>query len=227
MIFIIIGVFALLGWIVSARLKSKFKKYSQIGLRSGMSGAEAAQRMLHDHGIHDVQITCVPGRLTDHYNPSDKTVNLSEDVYHGRHAAAVAVAAHECGHAVQHATAYSMLQLRSALVPVQVTAAKLLNIFMILGVLGIAFSWLPYFVVGLVICGAYGVMTLFSVITLPVEFDATARALKWIEEQRIVTSQEYTMSQDALKWAAMTYVVAALGSLAAFLYYIFVFFGND
>lgn len=223
---IIIIVFAALGGLVSARLKSKFKQYSQIGLSSGLSGAEAAKRMLEDHGIYDVKITCVEGQLTDHYNPSNKTVNLSEAVFHGRNAAAVAVATHECGHAVQHATAYSMLQLRSVLVPVQVTASKLLHIAMILGFIGIATSWLPYFLVGVVICAAYGAMTLFSFVTLPVEFDATNRGLKWLEERRIVTSQEHTMAKDALWWAAMTYVVAALSTLTGFLYYLLMFFGG-
>jgi len=225
-IFIFIG-FAILGWIVSARLKNKFKRYSQIPLQSGMSGAEIAAQMLRDHQIHDVQITCVAGRLTDHYNPGDKTINLSEEVYHGRNAAAAAVAAHECGHAVQHATAYSMLQVRSTLVPLQHASARLMQVGMLLGIGAIFFGFFSYHLVALLLCVAYGVMTVFSFVTLPVEFDASKRALQWIDANRIVTSQEYSMSKDALNWAAMTYIVAALGSLASFLYYLMMFMGDD
>lgn len=226
-IYIIIGFFALLGWLVSARLKSKFKKYSKIPLQSGMSGAEVASRMLQDNHLHDVQVTCVSGKLTDHYNPQNKTVNLSEAVYHGRHAAAAAVAAHECGHAVQHATSYSMLSLRSTLVPIQNASARILQVLMFIAIGSIFFNLFPYDLVGLIWCAAYGVMTLFSFVTLPVEFDASNRALKWIDANRIVTPEEHAMSKDALNWAAMTYVVAALASLASLLYYLLIFFGDD
>ena len=228
MLLIIFVVFALIGMIVRYRLRSKFKKYSQIPISSGMSGAEIAQKMLYDNGIGDVRITCIPGRLTDHYNPADRTVNLSEEVYHGRNAASAAVAAHECGHAVQHAAAYGPLKLRSALVPLQNISASIINLLFFIGIGGIFFGFLPYYWVALGLCAAYGVMTLASIVTLPVEFDASNRALAWIENNRIVNSQEYEMSKDALWWAATTYVIAALGSLATFLYYAsIVFSGRD
>lgn len=213
---------------VSWRLKSKFKEYSQIGLRSGLSGAEVATQMLRDHGIFDVRVISVDGQLTDHYNPGDKTVNLSYDVYYGRNAAAVAVAAHECGHAVQHAKAYSMLQLRSALVPIQSVSANILNVIMMISIFGGMFLYkaFPMDMVLLLIIGCNFVITTFALVTLPVEFDASNRALAWIDEKRIVTSQEHSMAKDALKWAALTYVVAALGSLAQLLYYVSMFLGR-
>lgn len=228
MYWIILGVTFLVSWLVSNRLKSKFREYSQIRLRNGMTGKEAAERMLRDYGIYDVAVTCVPGELTDHYNPMDKTVNLSESVYYGNSAAAVAVAAHECGHAVQHATAYSMLQFRSAMVPVQNVSAKVLNFVMIASFIGGAalYNTFPIELVLLVIIGAYGMITLFSLVTLPVEFDASKRALQWIENKRVATDQEYAMSKDALFWAAMTYVVAALGSIAMLAYYVFLLLGR-
>lgn len=228
MIFVIMIVFGILSYAVSARLKSKFKKYSQIPLTKNLSGAEVAKLMLADHGIHDVEVICVPGKLTDHYNPANKTVNLSPEVYNGRNAAAAAVASHECGHAVQHATAYSMLEFRSAMVPVQNASAKILNVIMMVMLFGgfILFSAFPVKLVLLVIIGAYGVMTLFSFVTLPVEFDASKRALAWIDERGIVNSQEHGMAKDALKWAAMTYVVVALGSLVTLLYYVSIFLGG-
>ncbi|TRX61444.1 zinc metallopeptidase [Fulvivirga sp. M361] len=227
-IWIIIIVFGIISFAVSSRLKSKFKKYSQVPLRKDLSGAEVAQLMLADHGIHDVKVTAVQGRLTDHYNPMNKTVNLSEEVYHGRNAAAAAVASHECGHAVQHATAYSMLEFRSAMVPLQNASAKILNVIMMVMLFGgmFLFSAFPYELVLLTIIGAYGVMTLFSFVTLPVEFDASKRALAWVQGRNIVDSGEYDMAKDALKWAAMTYVVAAIGSLVTLLYYISLFLGN-
>lgn len=227
-IFVIMIVFGILSYAVSARLKSKFKKYSQIPLERNLSGAEVAKLMLADNGIHDVEVTCVQGQLTDHYNPANKTVNLSQEVYHGRNAAAAAVASHECGHAVQHATAYSMLEFRSAMVPIQNASAKILNIIMMMMLFGgfFLFSAFPIKLVLMVIIGAYGVMTLFSFVTLPVEFDASRRALAWINERGIVNSQEHGMAKDALKWAAMTYVVVALGSLVTLLYYISLFLGS-
>lgn len=227
-IIVIMVVFGIISFAVSRRLKNKFKKYSQIPLRKNLSGAEVAKLMLADHGIADVDVICVQGQLTDHYNPSNKTVNLSEAVYHGRNAAATAVASHECGHAVQHATAYSMLQLRSTLVPIQNASAKVLNVIMMIMLFGgfFLFSVFPVNLVLLVIIGAYGVMTLFSFVTLPVEFDASKRALAWIDERGIVTTEEHDMAKDALKWAAMTYVVVALGSLVTLLYYLSMFLGS-
>jgi len=228
MLILIIVVFAVIGFIVNSRLKNKFRKYSKIGLQSGISGAEAAQMMLRDNGINDVQITCVQGKLTDHYNPGNKTVNLSEEVYHGRSAAAVAVAAHECGHAVQHAKAYSMLEFRSTLVPVQSISAKIINFIFIASIFGgLFFFALPYKIVLLVIIACYSIITLFSIVTLPVELDASKRALAWVTERNIATSDEHKMAKDALKWAAMTYFVAALGSLVMLAYYVLSYIGID
>jgi Zn-dependent membrane protease YugP len=226
MIILIVVVFAVLGFVVSSRLKSKFKKYSQTSLRANLSGKEIAELMLADNNIHDVKVLSVDGQLTDHYNPLNRTVNLSPDVYYGRNAAAAAVASHECGHAVQHATAYTWLNLRSAMVPVQNASGKILNIVLIASLLGGFMLNLPYELIGYIVVGSYGVMTLFTLVTLPVEFDASNRALAWIKTRNIVTQDEYAMSKDALKWAAMTYVVAALAALATLAYYIFIFFGN-
>ncbi len=223
---VIVVVFAALGFIVSSKLKSKFKKYSQTALQANLSGAEIAKLMLADHNIHDVQVLSVEGQLTDHYNPMNKTVNLSPDVYYGRNAAATAVAAHECGHAVQHATSYAWLKMRSALVPVQNISGKILNIVLIASLFGGFALGLPYEFIGYIVVGAYSVMTLFTLVTLPVEFDASKRALAWVQTRNIVTRPEYDMAKDSLHWAAMTYVVAALASLATLAYYIFVFFGN-
>ncbi|GAB4337671.1 MAG: zinc metallopeptidase [Flammeovirgaceae bacterium] len=211
---------------MSYRLKSKFREYSQTPLESGLSGAETAAQMLRDNGIYDVRVTCVEGELTDHYNPSDKTVNLSYDVYYGRNAAAVAVAAHECGHAVQHARAYSMLEFRSMMVPIQNISAQILNFITIFSFLGgIFFLGLPTKLVLLVIIACYSVITLFSLVTLPVELDASRRALAWIEARGVVNSYEHDMAKDALKWAALTYFVAALGSLVMLAYYIMQYLG--
>lgn len=208
-------------------LTSKFRKYSQIGLRANMSGAEIAAMMLRDHGIYDVNITCVAGELTDHYNPADKTVNLSEEVYYGRSAVSAAVAAHECGHAVQHATAYSMLEFRSAMVPIQNISAWVLNIIMILSIFGtfLLASLFPLKMVLLIIIAAYGVITLFSLVTLPVEFDASKRAMAWMTRRGVVTRDEEAMAKDALNTAALTYVVAALGSVAILMHYVMSFIG--
>lgn len=229
MILIISLVFMLISFLVSSRLKSKFKKYSRIPLQAGLSGAEVAKLMLADSGIHDVEVTCVPGKLTDHYNPSTKQVNLSEAVYHGKNAAATAVAAHECGHAVQHATAYSMLQFRSAMVPIQNVSGKILNMVVLASMFGgfFLFNAFPFDLVLMVIIATYGVMTLFSFVTLPVEFDASRRALAWIQDRNIVNAEEHGMAKDALKWAALTYVVAALGALVTLLYYISILMGRD
>ena len=222
---------AILSFGVSYRLKSKFKKYSQVQWNANLSGKEIAEHMLHDRGIRDVQVVSVPGRLTDHYNPADKTVNLSEEVYHGRSAAAAAVASHECGHAVQHATAYSFLEFRSAMVPVQNVSARILNfavigLFLVGGFAMEGFSGDFLQLALMIIVGCYAVITLFSLVTLPVEFDASRRALAWIKEQNIASPNEYGMAKDALKWAAMTYVVAALGSIVAMLYWVSLLMGS-
>ena len=227
-IIIIMIVFGIISFAVSSKLKSKFKKYSQIPLNKNLSGAEIAQLMLADNGIHDVKVTSVQGQLTDHYNPVNKTVNLSEAVYHGRNAAAAAVAAHECGHAVQHAKAYSMLEFRSAMVPVQNASGKIMNVIFMMMLFGgfLLPSLIPFKLALLIIIGCYAVFTLFAFVTLPVEFDASKRALAWVEERGIVTSSEHGMAKDALKWAAMTYVVAAIASLVTLLYYVSLFLGN-
>lgn len=221
-IFIIGIVFMLIGYAVSSMLKSKFKKYSKMPLSTGLSGKEVAEKMLIDHGIGGVRVECVQGKLTDHYNPVEKTVNLSPEVYEGRNAASAAIAAHECGHAVQHASAYSMLQLRSALVPIQNASGRIINIIVMISIFGgyFLFSALPYDLILWVIIAAYGIITLFSFVTLPVEFDASNRALAWIKQNEVVNSSEYDNAKDALKWAALTYVVAAVGSLVTLLYYI-------
>ncbi|APY10643.1 hypothetical protein BWZ22_05035 [Seonamhaeicola sp. S2-3] len=226
--YILIGAIALVSWAVSNTLKRKFEKYSKTQLRNGMSGAEIAQKMLADHGIYDVEVISTPGRLTDHYNPKNKTVNLSEAVYHERNAAAAAVAAHECGHAVQHAKAYSWLQMRSTLVPV-VSVTSGMSQWLIIGGLilggaaGLGLGWWVA-VAGLVMMGA---ATAFSFITLPVEYDASNRALAWLKNKNIVTPEEYKGSEDALKWAARTYLVAAIGALANLLYWALQVFGRD
>jgi Zn-dependent membrane protease YugP len=227
MAFIIAGFFMLLGWIVSSRLKSKFREYSQVHLTKDLTGAEVARLMLADHGLANVQVLSVEGQLTDHYNPADKTVNLSPEVYNGRNAAATAVAAHECGHAVQHAKAYSMLELRSAMVPIQNVSGKVMNIIFWGMILGGSFfqAILPMNTALLIIIACYGVFALFAFITLPVEFDASKRALAWVESRGIVTRQEHDMAKDALKWAAMTYVVAAIGAITMLLYYVMMFMG--
>jgi uncharacterized protein len=228
MIIVIAIFFMIVSFAISSRLKSKFKKYSQIPLSSNMSGREVAERMLADNRIFDVAVVCQEGTLTDHYNPVKRTVNLSEPVFYGRSAAAAAVAAHECGHAVQHATAYSFLEMRSALVPLQNASAKILNFIVLASIFGgfFFFSVFPYDLVLILIIGVYSVLTLFSFITLPVEFDASKRALQWISARGITNSQEHYMAKDALKWAALTYVVAAVGSLVTLLYYVSVFLGN-
>ncbi len=205
----------LASWLVSWRLKSKFQQYSQTPLSSGLTGREVAEMMLRDNGITDVRVISVAGKLTDHYNPADKTVNLSEYVYEARSAAAAAVAAHECGHAVQHATAYNFLKFRSAMVPALSIASRYMQWILLIGILMLQSTPIPL-AIGVAL---FALTTLFSFVTLPVEFDASRRALAWIDRRGIVTTQEHGMAKDALKWAAMTYVVAALGSLATLLYY--------
>ena len=225
---IITGFFMLVGWIVSSRLKAKFKKYSEIHLTKDLTGAEVARLMLADHGLQDVKVISVEGQLTDHYNPADKTVNLSLEVFYGRNAAATAVAAHECGHAVQHAKAYQWLEFRSAMVPIQSISAKVIN-FIFLAMMFGAFAIKGLFSMDtalLVIIGCYGVFALFAVVTLPVEFDASKRALAWIENRGIVNRQEHDMAKDALNTAAMTYVVAAIGAITMLLYYVMIYLGR-
>lgn len=218
-IYLIGALIMVVSLLVSWRLKSKFKKYSETQLSSNMSGKEIAEKMLRDNGIFDVKVISVQGQLTDHYNPIDKTVNLSEAVYYERNAAAAAVAAHECGHAVQHARAYSWLTMRSKLVPFVNFASQWMQWILLAGIFTVqAFPGL--LLLGIVL---FAMTTIFSFVTLPVEFDASRRALVWIKENRVVNTSEYEMSQDALKWAALTYVVAAIGSLATLLYYVSVY----
>jgi len=207
------------GLLISLQLRSKFHTYSKIPLQAGLTGKEVAEKMLRDHGIYDVQVISVEGMLTDHYNPINKTVNLSPDVYHGSSVAAAAVAAHECGHAVQHAKAYSMLMLRSQLVPVVQFSAGIVNWILLAGIL--TFRVFPQLLlIGIIL---FAVITLFALITLPVEFDASRRGLAWLTTAHITTPAEYEKARDALWWAAMTYVVAAINSLITLFYYISIF----
>lgn len=212
----------ILSWVVSATLKSKFSKYSKIPLDNGMTGKEVAEKMLHENGIYDVKIESVPGQLTDHYNPADKTVNLSPEVYSGRSISSAAVAAHECGHAVQHAKAYAWLGFRSRLVPAVSFASKWVQWILLAGILMIR-TFPALLLAGIIL---FALTTLFSFITLPVEIDASRRALAWMSNSGLTSYQNQGMAQDALKWAAYTYVIAALGSLATLLYYISIFSGS-
>ena len=214
----------IIGFILNSVLKGKFKKYAQVPLTNGMSGAEVAATMLRHYGISDVQITQVDGHLTDHYNPADHTVNLSYDVYHGRSVAAAAVASHECGHAVQHATQYSFLQMRSQLVPVVTIAASMQQYLFMFGIAGIGFFKSPILLIIALV--AFGITTIFSLITLPVEFDASRRALAWLDDSGFARGQEYAGAKDALTWAAMTYVSAALAALVQFLYLLWALLGS-
>jgi len=209
----------LVSWAIQWRLRSKFKKYAQVGLQANLTGAQIAELMLADHGITDVRIISTEGRLTDHYNPTDKTVNLSEGVYTERSVASAAIAAHECGHAVQHAMAYSMLQFRSAMVPALGAVSKWMPWILLAGIFMINRTIIPLGV-GIAL---FSLTTLFSFVTLPVEFDASRRALAWMDKRGVVTTQEHAMAKDALWWAAMTYVVAAIASLATLLYYVSIF----
>ena len=213
---IIGGLVMLVSWLVSSRLQSKFDFYSKVHLRNGMSGAEIAEKMLADHGIRGVRVISTPGRLTDHYNPADKTVNLSEAVYNQRNAAAAAVAAHEVGHAVQHAQAYQWLTMRSKLVPVVQIASSFMQWVLLAGILMVN-TFPSLLLVGIIL---FSVTTLFSVITLPVEYNASNRALAWLKNKNMVSQEEYAGAEDALKWASRTYLVAAIGSIATLLYYI-------
>lgn len=225
MLLLISIVFMVIGFILSNVLKSKFRKYSEVPLSNGMSGAEVAAAMLKYNQIHDVQITQVEGQLTDHYNPQDKTVNLSHDVYYGRSVAAAAVAAHECGHAVQHATAYSFLQMRSTMVPMVTIAANIQQYLFMFGIAGIGMFHNKILLI--IALAVFGVTTLFSLITLPVEFDASRRALAWLDGSGFARGAEYDGAKDALTWAAMTYVSAALAALVQFLYLLYQLLGRD
>lgn len=220
--YIIFGVFALISWIVSARLQSKFKKYSKIQLPSGLTGRQIAEKMLRDNGIYDVQVISTPGQLTDHYNPLTKTVNLSEGVYASNSVAAAAVAAHECGHAVQHATAYAPLTMRSKLVPVVSFASNWMQWVLLAGIIMLE-SFPQLLLAGIAL---FALTTLFSFVTLPVEINASARALAWLSNAGITNYETNGPAKDALKSAAYTYVVAALGSLATLVYYIMIFMGR-
>ena len=213
------GAIMLLSWLASSRLKSKFEHYSLLQLQNGMSGAEIAEKMLADHGIRDVKVISTPGQLTDHYNPADKTVNLSESVYGMRNAAAAAVAAHECGHAVQHAQAYQWLTLRSKLVPVVNITSKYVQWILLAGIFTIK-MFPQLLLVGIVIFAA---TTVFTIVTLPVEYDASNRALAWLKNKNMLNPAEYNGAEDALKWAARTYVVAAIGSIGTLMYYVSIF----
>jgi len=222
--YLIIGLAMLISWFVSSRLKSKFEYYSNVHLRNGMSGKEVAEKMLRDNNINDVQVISVPGQLTDHYNPTNKTVNLSEGVYMQRNAAAAAVAAHECGHAVQHAVGYSMLQLRSKLVPVVSISSNLMQFVLMGGIVVMAMSGNKLILlIGVIM---FALTTLFAFITLPVEYDASNRAMKWLKDTGTVTAEEFVGVKDSLTWAARTYLVAALGSLAQLIYFASLLMGS-
>ncbi|MDR0385010.1 MAG: zinc metallopeptidase [Prevotellaceae bacterium] len=222
-IYIIFGVIALASYLVSMTLQNKFKKYSSVGLGSGMSGKEVAERMLRENGIYDVSVVSVEGHLTDHYNPVNRTVNLSRSVYSGQSVAAAAVAAHECGHAVQHAKAYPWLKARSNLVPLVSVSSKYLSWILLIGILTIQI--VPQILLAGIVL--FSLTTLFSFITLPVEINASQRAVAWLDQKQIVDARTKPAVKDALKWAALTYVVAALGSLATLIYYVLIFLNSQ
>ncbi len=221
-IWIIFGVFALLSWLVSLQLKNKFKQYSEIPINYGLTGKDVAEKMLAENGIHDVQVKSVEGELTDHYNPTNKTVNLSRSVFYSNSVAAAAVAAHECGHAVQHAKAYAWLTMRSALVPVVSFASHWVQWILLAGILLIT-VFPQLLLIGIIL---FGMTTLFSFITLPVEINASNRALAWLSGAGITTYATYPKAKSALKWAAYTYVIAALSSLATLIYYLMIYLGR-
>ncbi len=227
-LYVIVGLISLASWLVSKRLKSKFKHYSKVQLQNGLSGKQIAEKMLHDNGIFDVKVISTPGQLTDHYNPTNKTVNLSESVYNLRNASAAAVASHECGHAVQHAQAYQWLTLRSKLVPAVGISSKFSQWLVLGGIILGALSGNTGigFIIAMVGLAMMALATLFSFITLPVEYDASNRALAWLKTNNMLTNTEQDGAKDALKWAARTYLVAALGSLAMLLYWGFRILGS-
>lgn len=223
--YIIIGLTMLVSWYVSSKLQSKFEYYSKVRLQNGLSGKEIAEKMLHENGITDVRVISVAGQLTDHYNPMDKTVNLSEAVYMERNVAAAAVAAHEVGHAVQHALGYSMLQMRSKLVPMVNISSRMSQFVIMAGIFLMATSSFGKLVLAIGVL-LFAVTTLFTFITLPVEYDASNRAMKWLQSTGMITPSEFGGVEDSLKWAARTYVVAALGSLAQLLYWASLLLGD-
>lgn len=225
--FVIFIVLMIASLVIQKTLTSRIEKYSKIALGSGLSGREVAEKMLRDSGIYDVQVTCVQGTLTDHYDPTKKTVNLSQGVYSGRSIASAAVAAHECGHAVQHATAYKWLTMRSRLVPVVQFGSKFSQWILLAGILILGFSSLVGRWVLLIGIALFALTTLFSIITLPVEYNASDRAVEWLESNAITSGEETVMAKDALKWAARTYLIAAISSLATLLYYISIFLGSN
>jgi len=221
MYFLIFGIFLLLSWLVSLQLKAKVKEYSSIGIKNGLTGKDIAEKMLRDNGIYDVEVTCIPGELTDHYNPATKKINLSNNVYYGSNIISAAIAAHECGHAVQHATAYSFLQMRSALVPVVSFASNWVQWVLLAGIL-LVNTFPSILLFGIIL---FAMITLFSLITLPVEYDASRRAMAWLTNSNLASDIDYSKAQNALNWAAKTYVIAALSSLATLIYYIMIFMG--
>lgn len=222
-IMIVSLIFLGISMLVSLALKNKFKKYSQVPLANHLSGREIAEKMLRENGIYDVKVTSVEGFLTDHYNPQNKTVNLSPEVYNGQSIAAAAVAAHECGHAVQHATNYTWLQFRSKMVPAVQFSSMLVNWILLIGVIMAASGNPVVLLIGIII---FSLTVIFTVITLPVEFDASRRALMWLSHSNVTNSQEYPKAKDALKWAAMTYVVAALAAVVTLVQYILLYMGS-
>lgn len=225
---IILGVFMLLSWIIGAQLKSRFKKYSQIPAGSGLTGKDVAEKMLRDNDIHDVKVVSIQGELTDNYNPTNKTLNLSQSVYSSNSVAAAAVAAHECGHAIQHDQAYSFLQFRTTLVPLQNISSKIMNIIFYALFFGAVLfqNLISWNIALIIIIACYGMFSLFALVTLPVEINASKRALAWLNNSNITTGQTHEQAKDALKWAAYTYVVAALSSLAMLFYYLMLFAGG-
>ena len=226
MIFIILLVFMVAGFAVQARLKNRFKKYSESYLSSGLSGSEVARRMLNFYGLDSVQIISVPGQLTDHYNPANKTVNLSPEVYEGRNISAAAVAAHECGHAVQHATAYAWLTMRSKMVPVVSFSGKIMNMVFLFSILGMSVLHFSFEETLVVVIAAQAVVATFALVTLPVEYDASRRALVWLQGAGITDASNHHQAEDALKWAARTYLVAAAAAVTQLLYYIMLYMGR-
>lgn len=226
MIFIILLVFMVAGFAVQARLKNRFKKYSESYLSSGLSGAEVARRMLNFYGLDSVQIISVPGQLTDHYNPANKTVNLSPEVYEGRNISAAAVAAHECGHAVQHATAYAWLTMRSKMVPMVSFSGKIMNMVFLFSILGMSVLGLGFEQALVVVIAAQAVVATFALVTLPVEYDASRRALVWLQGAGITDAGNHHQAEDALKWAARTYLVAAAAAVTQLIYYIMLYMGR-
>jgi Zn-dependent membrane protease YugP len=222
MFYLLSIVLMLVGMLIQWRLKSKFEEYGSTRNLANLTGEQIAKKMLHDHGIYDVQVVSVDGMLSDHYNPLEKTVNLSPEVFSQPSVSAAAVAAHECGHAVQHATAYSMLTLRSKIVPVVSLASNWMTWIILAGIIALRFGNIYILTIGVIL---FALTTIFSFITLPVEFDASARALKWLEDKNITGGEEHDKAKDALKWAAMTYVVAALGSLVSLLHYVSILAG--